>query len=112
MGSGEVQGFALWVSARADVGTSLALCLLCLSADATVIPSRGGTSWQAPHLPSLHLRQSPQDTGLQGWPSPGLEAFPPTLWPSAFLESANNYESNCSASQSGPMELLEWNHLE
>lgn len=41
MGSGEAQGFALWVSARAGVGTGLALHPLRLSADIGVDPLQG-----------------------------------------------------------------------
>lgn len=41
MGSGEVQGFAFWVSARAGIGTSVALRLPCLSADTAVDPLQG-----------------------------------------------------------------------
>lgn len=84
MGSGEAQGFALWASARAGVGTGVVLHPLRLSADIGVDPLQGW-DWMAgsPFL-SLHPHQSSQDTVLQGWPSPSLDPFPPTL-SSAFL---------------------------
>ena len=84
MGSGEAQGFALWASARAGVGTGVVFHPLRLSADIGVDPLQGW-DWMAgsPFL-SLHPHQSSQDTVLQGWPSPSLDPFPPTL-SSAFL---------------------------
>lgn len=84
MGSGKAQGFALWASARAGVGTGVVLHPLRLSADIGVDPLQGW-DWMAgsPFL-SLHPHQSSQDTVLQGWPSPSLDPFPPTL-SSAFL---------------------------
>lgn len=68
------------------------------------------TSWQAPCPPSLHLHQNPQDAVLQEWPDPGLGTFlltPPahTVNFSIPLVSKYSLSSNCSASQSGPVEL-------
>lgn len=91
MGSGEAQGFTLWVSARDGVGTGLVLHLLCLSADVGVDPLQGQDWLAGSPFPSLHPHQSPQDTVLLGWPSPSLDPFPPTLLSSAFLYSANIY---------------------
>ena len=85
MGSGEAQGFALWVSARAGVGTGLVLHPLRLSADIGVDPLQGRDWMAGSPFPSLHPHQRPQDTVLQGWPSPSLDPFPLTLSSSAFL---------------------------
>lgn len=75
------------------------------------IPFRGGTGWQAPHFYHYTHTRAPRTQFCRGGP-----ALAWTLSHQHCLQHSCSQqifiESNCSASQSEPMELLDWNHLE